>query len=184
MTTEERTNTDSCPYSANSHKITQFVHFSLALPPSHSQPWSPLVSLPADTVAALSPGEGPPGTGCWHVLHAGLPAELLGAICLGHSHGSGGAGDTLTGTRAFIILLLSRGTHGSRWALQWGHEGGLNSSCCWGSSPAWDYQKRDRAGEINHIQGGGIKEACKTDNHLKKSTCHHLAGTVPKGLGT
>lgn len=121
-----------------------------------------------------------PGTGCWHVLHAGPPAVVLGAVHLGQSHGSGGARDTLTGTRDFIILLLSRGTHSSRWALQWGHEGGLNSSCCWGSSPAWDYQKQQGRRNKSHTGQGGNKGSMQNRQPLEKNSCHHLTGAVPR----
>lgn len=81
------------------HKII----FSLTLPPSHSQPWSPLVSLAAVTVAALTrvtvnrgslcrahpfnpccPGKVPPGTICCHIIHWGPRQQVLRAVCLSY----------------------------------------------------------------------------------------------------
>ena len=125
----KRVNRDSYPSRANRHKITQ-LKFFLDLPPSHSQPWSPPVSLAADTVAARTgttvncgslccahpfnaccPGKVPPGTGCCYILHTGAPQQVLRAGYLPHSQR---LEQTFQGTLARAAALLGDIPAGSR----------------------------------------------------------------------
>lgn len=112
-------------------------NFPLTLPPSHSQPWIPLVSLypliqacPSHRATRAGPPSHPSRTltqqwWCWVALLEPGPSS---SSCPGRG-GCTALTDCQTAPE--------------------GHNGGLNS-CCWGCSPLWHHRNSSRAEGGDH----------------------------------